>query len=114
MAFDGIHLGRDIDLRWRIYGVKHQLPYIWHRAGCAFYQVLKSLRTALVIGLVPTLVTLPLGIALGLSAGYFRGKVDDVIQYLYTTVSAIPGVLLIMASVLSIQVMIDNHQVLKR
>ena len=73
------------------------------------YQVLKSLRTALVIGLVPTLVTLPLGIALGLSAGYFRGKVDDVIQYIYTTVSAVPGVLLIAASVLSIQVMIDNH-----
>lgn len=73
------------------------------------YQVLKSLRTALVIGLVPTLVTLPLGIALGLSAGYFRGKVDDVIQYVYTTVSAIPGVLLIAAAVLSIQVMIDNH-----
>ena len=74
------------------------------------YQVLKSLRTALVIGLVPTLVTLPLGIALGLAAGYFRGKVDDAIQYVYTTVSAIPGVLLIAAAVLSIQVMIDNHQ----
>ena len=73
------------------------------------YQVLKSLRTALVIGLVPTLVTLPIGIVLGLSAGYFRGKVDDVIQYVYTTVSAIPGVLLIAAAVLSIQVMIDNH-----
>ena len=73
------------------------------------YQVLKSLRTALVIGLVPTLVTLPIGIALGLLAGYFRGKVDDVIQYVYTTVSAIPGVLLIAASVLSLQVMIDNH-----
>lgn len=73
------------------------------------YQVLKSLRTALVIGLVPTLVTLPIGVALGLSAGYFRGKVDDVIQYIYTTVSAIPGVLLIAAAVLSIQVMIDNH-----
>lgn len=73
------------------------------------YQVLKSLRTALVIGLVPTLVTLPIGIILGLSAGYFRGKVDDAIQYVYTTVSAIPGVLLIAAAVLSIQVMIDNH-----
>ena len=73
------------------------------------YQVLKSLRTALIIGLVPTLVTLPLGIALGLAAGYFRGKVDDVIQYIYTTVSAIPGVLLIAAAVLSIQVMIDNN-----
>lgn len=73
------------------------------------YQVLKSLRTALVIGLVPTLVTLPIGILLGLSAGYFRGRVDDIIQYVYTTVSAIPGVLLIAAAVLSIQVMLDNH-----
>ena len=73
------------------------------------YQVLKSLRTALIIGLVPTLVTLPIGVILGLSAGYFRGKVDDAIQYVYTTVSAIPGVLLIAAAVLSIQVMIDNH-----
>ncbi len=73
------------------------------------YQVLKSLRTALVIGLVPTLVTLPIGVVLGLAAGYFRGKVDDVIQYVYTTVSAIPGVLLIAAAVLSIQVMLDNH-----
>ncbi|MEN9880076.1 MAG: hypothetical protein RIQ55_722 [Pseudomonadota bacterium] len=73
------------------------------------YQVLKSLRTALVIGLVPTLVTLPIGVVLGLAAGYFRGKVDDAIQYVYTTVSAIPGVLLIVAAVLSIQVMLDNH-----
>ena len=73
------------------------------------YQVLKSLRTALIIGLVPTLVTLPIGVILGLAAGYFRGKVDDVIQYVYTTVSAIPGVLLIAAAVLSIQVMLDNH-----
>ena len=73
------------------------------------YQVLKSLRTALVIGLVPTLMTLPLGVVLGLAAGYFRGKIDDVIQYVYTTISAIPGVLLIAAAVLSIQVMLDNH-----
>ena len=73
------------------------------------YQVLKSLRTALVIGLVPTLVTLPLGVLLGLAAGYFQGKIDDVIQYIYTTVSAIPGVLLIAAAVLSIQVMLENH-----
>ncbi|MBS1227302.1 MAG: binding-protein-dependent transport system inner rane component [Proteobacteria bacterium] len=74
-----------------------------------FYQVLKSIRTALVIGLVTTLVTLPLAIVLGLVAGYFRGWVDDLIQYLYTTLSSIPGVLLIAAAVLMMQVVIDNH-----
>ena len=74
-----------------------------------FYQVLKSVRTALVIGLVTTLVTLPLAIFLGVLAGYFRGWVDDLIQYLYTTLSSIPGVLLIAAAVLMMQVLIDNH-----
>jgi len=74
-----------------------------------FYQILKSVRTALVIGLVTTLVTLPLAILLGLLAGYFRGWIDDVIQYLYTTLSSIPGVLLIAAAVLMMQVIIDTH-----
>lgn len=73
------------------------------------YQILKSIRTALVIGLVTTLVTLPLAILLGLAAGYWRGWVDDAIQYLYTTLSSIPGVLLIAAAVLMMQVVIDNH-----
>ena len=74
-----------------------------------FYQILKSVRTALVIGLVTTLVTLPLAIVLGILAGYFRGWVDDLIQYLYTTLSSIPGVLLIAAAVLMMQVLIDTH-----
>ncbi|MDR2788412.1 MAG: ABC transporter permease [Candidatus Accumulibacter sp.] len=74
-----------------------------------FYQILKSVRTALVIGLVTTLVTLPLAIGLGILAGYFRGWVDDAIQYLYTTLSSIPGVLLIAAAVLMMQVIIDTH-----
>lgn len=38
-----------------------------------FYQILKSIRTALVIGLVTTLVMLPLAVFLGIAAGYFRG-----------------------------------------
>ncbi|MDR3299606.1 MAG: ABC transporter permease [Candidatus Accumulibacter sp.] len=74
-----------------------------------FYQILKSVRTALVIGLVTTLVTLPLAIGLGILAGYFRGWLDDAIQYLYTTLSSIPGVLLIAAAVLMMQVVIDTH-----
>ncbi len=73
------------------------------------YQVLKSVRTALVIGLVTTLVLLPVAIVLGVVAGYFRGWIDDVIQYVYTTLSSIPGVLLIAAAVLMMQVVIDTH-----
>jgi peptide/nickel transport system permease protein len=73
------------------------------------YQVLKSVRTALVIGLVTTLVMLPMAVLLGIVAGYFRGWVDDVIQYVYTVLNSIPGVLLIAAAVLMMQVVIDTH-----
>ncbi len=73
------------------------------------YQSLKSIRTGLVIGTVTTLVMLPFALALGVMAGYFRGWVDDVIQYLYTTLSSIPGVLLIAAAVLMMQVWIETH-----
>lgn len=74
-----------------------------------FYQVIKSIRTGLVIGTVTTLVMLPFALMLGMMAGFFGGWVDDVIQYLYTTLSSVPAVLLISASVLSLQVYISNH-----
>jgi peptide/nickel transport system permease protein len=73
------------------------------------YQALKSIRTSLVIGTLTTLVLLPAGIAAGIAAGYFKGWVDDLIQYLYTTLNSIPGVLLIAASVLMVQVYVDTH-----
>ena len=73
------------------------------------YQALKSVRTALVIGTLTTLVMLPFAIALGIAAGYFGGWVDDMIQYVYTTLNSIPGVLLIAAAVLMMQVYIDGH-----
>lgn len=73
------------------------------------YQILKSVRTGLVIGLLTTLVTLPMAVLLGIVAGYFRGWVDDLIQYIYTVLNSIPGVLLIAAAVLMMQVVIDTH-----
>lgn len=73
------------------------------------YQALKSIRTSLVIGTLTTLVLLPAGIAAGIAAGYFKGWVDDLIQYVYTTLNSIPGVLLIAASVLMVQVYVDTH-----
>jgi peptide/nickel transport system permease protein len=77
-----------------------------------FYQALKSVRTGLVIGTLTTLVMLPFAIALGIMAGYFGGIIDDVIQYVYTTLNSIPGVLLIAAAVLMMQVYIDTHPAL--
>ncbi|MBI5917977.1 MAG: ABC transporter permease [Nitrosomonadales bacterium] len=73
------------------------------------YLSLKSIRTGLVIGTVTTLVMLPFALFLGVAAGYFRGWVDDVIQYVYTVLSSIPSVLLIAAAVLMMQVVIEQH-----
>ncbi|TAM04060.1 MAG: ABC transporter permease [Pusillimonas sp.] len=72
-------------------------------------QGLKSVRTALVIGTLTVLAMLPPALFFGIAAGYFRGWVDDVIQYVYTTMTSIPGVLLIAACVLMMQVYIDNN-----
>ena len=74
-----------------------------------FYQSLKSIRTGLLIGTLTTLIMLPFAIFMGIVAGYARGWTDDVVQYIYTTLNSIPGVLLIAASILMLQVYIANH-----
>jgi peptide/nickel transport system permease protein len=73
------------------------------------YLALKSIRPGLVIGTLTTLVMLPFALALGIMAGYFRRWIDDVIQFLYTTLHSIPGVLLIAAAVLMMHVYVENH-----
>jgi peptide/nickel transport system permease protein len=96
-------------------GLTINLAGVYHLLGTdkvgqdVLYQSLKSIRTGLIIGTVTTLVTLPLALFLGVAAGYFRGWVDDVIQYVYTVLSSIPSVLLIAAAVLMMQVTIDTH-----
>jgi peptide/nickel transport system permease protein len=77
-----------------------------------FYQVVKSIRTGLLIGSLTTLFTLPFAVFLGMLAGYRGGRVDDIIQYIYTTISSIPSVLLIVASVLSMQIYLATHPAL--
>jgi peptide/nickel transport system permease protein len=73
------------------------------------YQAMKSIRTAFVIGTLATVATLPLAVGLGILAGYFKGWVDEAIQYLYTVLSSVPNVLLIAACVLMVQVFLDKH-----
>ena len=68
------------------------------------YTALKSVRTGLVIGTLTTLIVTPFAILFGVLAGYFGGRVDDLIQYVYTTLSSIPDILLIAAAMLIFQV----------
>jgi peptide/nickel transport system permease protein len=68
------------------------------------YMALKSVRTGLVIGTLTTLIVTPFAILFGVLAGYFGGLTDDIIYYVYTTLSSIPDVLLIAAAMLIFQV----------
>ncbi|MFI4956798.1 MAG: ABC transporter permease [Gammaproteobacteria bacterium] len=74
-----------------------------------FYQAVKGIRTGMLIGTLTTLILLPFSLLLGMVAGFFRGVADDMIQYLYTVLNSIPNVLLIAASVLMLEVVIENH-----
>lgn len=59
------------------------------------YDVLKGCRTALIIGVLTQLFVTPIALFFGLLAGYFGKWTDDAIQYFYTVLDSIPGVLLL-------------------
>ncbi len=92
-----------------------ELSQVYHVLGTdkigesVLFQGIKSIRTGILIGTLTTLVMLPFAIFLGIAAGYFRGWIDDVIQYIYTTLNSIPGVLLIASAILMLQVYLDNN-----
>jgi peptide/nickel transport system permease protein len=63
-------------------------------------ETLKGCSTALIIGGLTSLIYIPLGTLAGLCAGYFRRRVDDAIQYIYSTLAAIPQILLLIAIIM--------------
>jgi len=65
-----------------------------------FFTALKGVRTGMVIGAGTTIIIIPFAIFFGVVAGYYGGLIDDIVQYLYTTLASIPGVLLIVAFML--------------
>lgn len=71
--------------------------------GDIFYKILKGVRTAIIVGLVTTLISVPFAMAFGITAGYYGGFADDIIQFIYTTVSSIPSILLITSLVLIVK-----------
>ena len=62
-----------------------------------FSRTLAGISIAFRIGVVVTLMAIPVGILLGALAGYFGGIVDELIVWLYSTLASIPGLLLILA-----------------
>lgn len=63
---------------------------VWER-------VVQGARVALVVGFSSTVIAIPFGTALGLIAGYFRGAADAFVVWLYSTLDAVPTILLLLA-----------------
>ncbi len=83
-----------------------QDPPSWHWATLlgtdvlgrsVLFRVLAGAQTAVTIGFLTTALVIPFGTALGLAAGYFGGRVDAFITWLYSVVVSIPDILLITA-----------------
>lgn len=60
-------------------------------------KVLHGTQIAMSVGLMTSLIAIPIGVFLGALAGYFGGWIDDCITWLYTTFSSIPNIMLLIS-----------------
>ena len=60
-------------------------------------RLVQGTRIAFQVGIVTSLIAIPIGVVLGLLAGYFGGRTDDFIVWLYSTFASVPGLLFILA-----------------
>ena len=60
-------------------------------------RALAGANTALKVGVVSGAISLIIGVTLGLLSGYFGGKTDDAVVWLYSTFAAMPTLLFILA-----------------
>jgi peptide/nickel transport system permease protein len=60
-------------------------------------RLLIGTRVSLSVGLITVIISLMLGITLGAIAGYFKGRLDEVIMWLINVIWSIPTLLLVFA-----------------
>ena len=60
-------------------------------------RLVQGTRIAFHVGIVTSLIAIPLGVVLGLLGGYFGGKVDSLVVWLCATVASMPGLLFVLA-----------------
>jgi peptide/nickel transport system permease protein len=60
-------------------------------------KTLKGTSVAMSVGFCAALLSTIIGVALGATAGYFGGLVDEIIVWFYTTISSIPYIMLLVA-----------------
>ena len=62
-----------------------------------FFRAVAGSSSALKVGFCASLIALFIGVTLGAAAGYFGGKTDKLVVWLYSTFASMPGLLFILA-----------------
>ena len=62
-----------------------------------FLRLVQGARIAFQVGVVSSLIAIPIGVLLGCLGGYFGGKTDDFVVWISTTFASIPGLLFVLA-----------------
>ena len=60
-------------------------------------KTLYGTKISITVALCASLISMTIGVPLGAVAGYFRGFVDEIIVWIYSTLSSVPYILLILA-----------------
>ncbi|WP_372845419.1 ABC transporter permease [Pontiella sp.] len=60
-------------------------------------RLIQGVTIAYKVGIITSLIAIPIGVFFGCIAGYFGGKVDDFVVWLYSTFASMPGLLFILA-----------------
>ncbi len=97
--------------QWEYPPLEKPGAHVWgtdKAGGDVFYKLLKGIRTALIVGLITTMIVIPFAIFFGVTAGYFGGRIDDAIQFIYITLGSIPSILLISAMMIIVQAQFES------
>ena len=65
-------------------------------------RMLYGIRISLSVGFIAVLISLIIGITLGLIAGYFRGRTDNVVMWFVNVIWSIPTLLMVIAITLAL------------
>ena len=84
-------------------GERYEAPSVKHGFGTDFLgrsvwrKTLYGAKISLTVAFLASLISIAIGLPLGAMAGYFKGWVDEVIVWFFTTVQSIPHIVLILA-----------------
>ena len=96
---------RDVTPPWQIQNLsaRYLAPCAGHWLGTdglgrdVGLRLVQGARIAFQVGVVSSLIAIPIGVLLGCLGGYFGGRTDDFVVWLSTTFAAIPGLLFVLA-----------------